>query len=227
SILIALMLCLTLGGVYATWTFTNDAADIVDVKNETLVALTNATVSGAEGTFTINSNLVLSIDQKAPGDHEAVLLYNPMVEGDDIYLTITFTPAINASSDVKKDAVDAELYFSTTTTMECYVDATGHFVVPADPENLDEGVVLKEIFVFGNKTDGAFTKNVTWSKDETTGVFSATYDLDDIKSMIQLNGKIILDTKADYDAFSALLNGNIVANLTDGTVNGTAGGEQG
>ena len=51
STLIALLLCVTVGGVYATWTYTSDAVDIMDVTKEAVIELENATTSGAAGTF--------------------------------------------------------------------------------------------------------------------------------------------------------------------------------
>lgn len=223
SALIALLLCVTVGGVYATWSFVDPAADIVDKKHETLVTLTDAETVGAAGTFTISSNLVLTIDQEAPDSHKAVLVFSPQNEGDEIYLKITFTPSESASQDIKDNGVDAELYFKTTTTMECYTDAEGHLVVPADPENLEPGVEKKPIFDFGNYgSNNTFDNKVTWER-QNDGTFTATYDLDTLESIIQLNGTIILDTKLDYDTFSALLNGNIGAYITDGQINGAEG----
>lgn len=224
SILIALLLCVTISGVYAAWSFADTSIDIVDKKHETLVTLTDVTSTSAAGTFTINSNLVLTIDQKAEGDHTAVLVFAPQNAGDDIYLTVTFTPAANASKEVKENGVEAELYFKTTTTMECYTDAEGHLVIPADPEHLDPGVIKKAIFDFGvYGSDSAFNNKITWGTPDSNGVFTVTYDEAALKDIIKLNGNIILDTKPEYDAFSALLNGNIGAYITDGQVNGESG----
>ena len=224
SVLIALLLCVTISGVYATWSFVSENSDIVDKKHETLVTLTDATTTGAAGTFTISSNLVLTIDQKAENDHTAVLVFAPQIEGEEIYLTISFTPAVNASADIKANGVQSELYFNTTSTMECFTDASGHLVIPADPENPGAGVTKKNIFTFGTfESDGNYVPNVTWEKDPSTGVFTATYDETELKNIIQLNGTIILDTKPDYDAFANLLSGNIAAHITDGKINGAEG----
>lgn len=219
SLLVALALLITVGGVYATWSFTSENSDIVDVKYESVVTLADATTSGAAGTYTISSNLVLSIDQKAEGDHTAVLRFLPATTGDEIFLDITFTPAVNAPEAVKNFGVPSELYLSTTTEMKCKV-TDGHF----DPV----GGTEQDIFLLANEANSTLEGNpdtdpyaIKWQKEGN--VFKAHYDVDDLKGMIELNGTIKLDTKADYDEFSALLNGNIVVHITDGKVNGTVG----
>ncbi|MBQ4097781.1 MAG: hypothetical protein IJC72_00590 [Clostridia bacterium] len=62
SALIALFLCVTIGGVYATWTYAG-SDDITDALYEAKVTVTDAAYSGANGTFKVESNLVLEIDQ--------------------------------------------------------------------------------------------------------------------------------------------------------------------
>ena len=45
SLLIALLICVTIGGVYATWTYTSASADIVDGTKEVVIELAGATTS--------------------------------------------------------------------------------------------------------------------------------------------------------------------------------------
>lgn len=218
SALIALFLCVTIGGVYATWTYAGND-DINDALYEAKVTVADAVYSGANGTFKVESNLVLEIDQ-ANIHHEAVLNFKPQTEGDTIYLKVTFTPNKGvASDDIVNNAVPAELYFTTTTAMEYTIDADG---------NYDATGTAVEVFKFTNPSNNRLDNTFTWTK-QADGTF--TYELDEtaLRGQIALNheelagnnpgGKLVLDTKAEHDAFRTAVSGNIVARVTDGTIN--------
>ena len=199
SILIALMLCITIGGVYATWSYAG-TNDIADQLVETKVTIANIEYKEANGTYAIESNLVLTVDQ-ANQQHEAKLVYGSN-NSDDPYIKITFTAADYASPEIKENAVPSELYFSTTTTMQY--------------ENKDGQLV--DIFWLSNTGNNQLDNTFTWTS-EGNGKFSYTLDKAAIESCIKLNGTFVLGTKAEHDAFRTALNGNIVARVTDGTVN--------
>lgn len=204
SLLIALMLCITIGGVYATWSYAG-TDDIADSFAEAKVTIANAELTGANGTYKIESNLVLTVDQKND-DHEAELVFSSN-NSEDIYLKVTFTPAANAPQTIKDNGVESELYFGTTTAMQYKVDGEG---------NYSENGTAKDIFTFTNPSDGDFSPNVEW--EETDGIFTYTLNEDDLKDMIKLSETFVLDIKAEHDAFREALNGNIVARVTDGIV---------
>lgn len=212
SALIALLLCVTVGGVYATWYYVSDSADIVDVNRETAVQLENATTTGAAGSFTIESNLRLVIDQKEYGSatnkHEAELKFTS-TDGNPVYLKVIFTPSANASESVHEVAVPAELYFTTSTAMQYKADSDG---------KLDQtNGTLKDIFLLDEKA-ATFIGDISWVK-MSDGTFTAEYGEEELADMIALNGTIILDTKTDYDHFRTHhLTGSIIANVTDGQV---------
>lgn len=205
SVLIALMLCVTITGVYATWSYAG-TDDIADAFAEAKVTIADAELTGANGTYKIESNLVLTVDQ-ANEDHEAELVFATN-NSDDIFLKVTFTPADNAPQTIKDNAVPSELYFGTTTDMQYKMDADG---------NYSETGTAKNIFTFTNPSDGEFSPNVTWNP-EADGSFTYTLDETALKSMITLSQIFVLDTKSEHDAFRTVLNGNIVARVTDGIV---------
>ena len=219
SALIALFLCVTIGGVYATWTYAG-SDDITDALYEAKVTVTDAAYSGANGTFKVESNLVLEIDQ-ANEHHEAVLNFLPQTAGDDIYLKVTFTPNKGvASDDIVENAVLAELYFTTTTVMQYTIDADG---------NYDAAGTAVDIFKFANPSNGIRDNEFTWTP-QADGTF--TYELDEAALRVQIalnheelagannpGGKLVLDTKTEHDAFRTAVAGNIVARVTDGTIN--------
>ncbi|MBQ4120882.1 MAG: hypothetical protein IJD35_02585 [Clostridia bacterium] len=205
NVLIALLLCITVGGVYATWTYAG-TNDIADAFAEAKVTIANAELTGANGTYKIESNLVLTIDQLNT-DHEAALLFSSN-NSEAIFLRVTFTPADNAPQNIKDNAVPSELYFGTTTTMEYKIDAEGNYSADGTPTS---------IFTFTNASDGVFSPNVTWNEEED-GSFTYTLDETALKAQIALSQTFVQDLKSEHDAFREVLNGNIVARVTDGTV---------
>ncbi|MBO5279778.1 MAG: hypothetical protein J6B55_01015 [Clostridia bacterium] len=206
SVLIALLLCVTIGGVYATWTYAG-TNDIADGFAETKVTIADTELTGANGTYKIESNLVLTVDQ-ANNDHEAKLVFDSNNDAE-IFLKVTFTPATNAPQDIKENAVPSELYFTTTTTMQYKMDANGNYSETGTPAN---------IFVFENPGDGELNNTFTWT-EESNGTFTYTLNVDQLKEMIKLSQTFVLDTKEEHDAFRTALSGNIVARVTDGTIN--------
>ena len=196
--LIALLLvCITITGVYAVWTYAG-TNDIADAYAEAKVTIADVELTGANGTYKIESNLVLTIDQ-ANEDHEAELVFSAN-DGQPVYLRVTFTPAANAPQSIKENGVPSELYFGTTAEMKY------------------DGV---DIFTFANSGNGVLDNIFTWTKQTEGENVSFVYELDQaaLEGMISLSKTFVLDTKAEHDAFRLALTGNIVARVTDGTVN--------
>lgn len=205
SLLVALALLITVGGVYATWSYSG-TNDIGDAYAEAKVQLAGFELTGANGTYNVESNLVLTVNQ-ANEDHEAVLEFSSN-NGNPIYLTVTFTPAANAPQIIKENAVPSELYFGVTTPMQYKMDGAG---------NYDAEGTAKDIFVFTNPYDTTFSSNVTWT-EKGDGSFTYTLDETALRGQISLSQTFVLDIKAEYDAFQAALAGNIVARVTDGVI---------
>ena len=230
SMFIAFLLCLTMTGVYATWLYAGVKTDIADVEQIMQVALEDYDFEGAAGTFYVSSNLTIKIDQ-ADGytDHRAELDYGT-TDGAEPYLLIEFEPHDNASDDVKKNAVNAELYFTLSNAMKFKIDGEGHY----DGTNGSD----TDIFTLYNYADTVFTPNITvtgkdksnqdcwqWTKDPSSGRFTCRIEGTILTDMIKLSTTFKLDTKSDYDAFNnILLSGKILAKVTDGTVNTVTGG---
>ena len=208
--LIALLLvCITITGVYAVWTYAG-TNDIADAFAEAKVTIADVELTGANGTYKIESNLVLTIDQ-ANENHESELVFDSN-DGQPIYLRVTFTPATNAPQNIKENGVPSELYFGTTTTMQYKMDAEGNYSETGTPV---------DIFTFSNPSDDELNNIFTWTKQTVGEDVSFVYELDqdDLEGMISLSQTFVLDTKAEHDAFRVALTGNIVARVTDGTVN--------
>ena len=212
SALIALMLCVTIGGVYAVWTYAG-TNDIADVFAESKITIADIEYSGAAGVYKIESNLVLTVDQ-ANEKHEAKLVF---ASNNDlpIHLTVTFTPSEDAEKTIKESAVPTEVYWGTTTTMQYKMDAEGNYSETGTPV---------DILRFDNVANNILDNHIVWTRSETPnsyGAYTFTYTMDQtaLEAAIQLNDTFVLDTKAEHDAFRVALTGNIVARVTDGTVN--------
>lgn len=220
SVLVALLLCVTIGGVYATWSYAG-TNDIADAFAEAKVTITDAELVGANGVYVVDSNLVLTVDQ-ANEDHEAKLVFASN-NGDPIFLKVTFTPSANAPQDVKDNGVLSELYFGTTVPMQYRMDAEGNFSKTGTPT---------DIFTFSNVANGELDNTFEWHAEDD-GTFTYTLDEDDLKDAIQLSRTFVLDTKQEHDVFGGHaspdpetnpdlregLVGNIIVRVTDGTVN--------
>ena len=206
SLLIALCMLLTIGGVYATWSYVG-STDIIDAFAESKVTIADAVVEGTYGIYKIDSNLVLTVDQ-ANDNHEAELVFGSNNE-QPVYLTVTFTPSVNAPKTIKENAVVSELYFGVTTPMQYKMDANGNYSESGTPV---------DIFKFKNSGNGKLDNEFVWTKNDD-GTFTYTLNADALKEQISLSQTFVLDIRAEHDAFRTALKGNIVARVTDGTVN--------
>ena len=206
SVLIALMLCITITGVYAAWSYAG-TDDIADVFAEAKVTIADVELKGANGVYHITSNLVLTVDQ-ANEEHEAELVFASNND-QPIELKVTFTPAANAPQAVKENAVLTEVYFGVTTAMQYKMDAEGNYSATGTPT---------DIFKFSNVANGELDQPITWTKNPD-GTFTYTMDQAALEEAIQLTQTFVLDLKTEHDAFREALAGNIVVRVTDGTVN--------
>ncbi len=206
SLLIALCMLLTIGGVYATWSYVG-STDIIDAFAESKVTISDAVIEGTYGIYKIESNLVLTVDQ-ANDNHETELVFGANND-QPVYLTVTFTPSVNAPKTIKENAVASELYFGVTTPMQYKMDANG---------NYSESGTAVDIFKFKNPGNGTLDNTFAWTKN-SDGTFTYTLNADALKEQIALSKTFVLDIKAEHDAFRTALAGNIVARVTDGTVN--------
>lgn len=145
---------------------------------------------------------------QANDDHEAELVFSAN-DGQEVYLKVTFTPSANAPKAIKENAVPSELYFGTTTTMQYSMDNEGNYSASGTPV---------DIFGFKNPGNEELDNVFEWT-EEADGSFTYELDVDDLKEQIYLSQIFVLDIKAEHDAFREALAGNIVARVTDGTVN--------
>ena len=191
SLLIALILCVTIGGVYATWTYTETTNVADDTVNMSL-NLTKATTDGSYGTYeiTTSSDFAMVIDPKEGTEHVTALY----ITGD---ITITFTPAQYAPTDVKKNAVPSTFQFAlssgTTTSGYTAWDFEGQSMIALAHNDAEE---------------------IEWSEPDENGVFSYVISAADLANHIRLT-EITLDTLTKYNRYGGAL-GQISITVSDG-----------
>lgn len=188
SFLIALCTLLTVGGVYATWTYmeTNNVAD------ETIhmaVNLGNVEFAGSYGTYVVNADNVKMTIDPAEGTTHNTALY---VTGE---LVITFTTNINAPDAIKQNGVDSTFQFSLGTGTWEY-----------------EG---QQILTIPHSEAHAFEWE---SRTEENGIVTFTYTMsaEELAAHFEL-ANILLDTHAKYLTYNAAL-GQIDVVVSDGIV---------
>ncbi len=191
SMLVALVLCITIGGVYAQWYYAENATVTEDVNKA--VTLAPVTQAGSIGTYEVGyTDFSLVIDQTAPGDYtpELDIIAAPEKAGD---LTIKFIPEIIASEDAKTNGIETTVTFSSNLQHEgtdIFTFSTGFAVHKA------------------NCTEAGCYKWV--ALNDGSGAFLVTIPMADLSTHIMLNYTVPLDTYAKYQAFGESLKNGVV-----------------
>ena len=108
SFLILVCMLLTIGGVYATWTYTQ-STDVADEAINLSMNLTKVTYIGAYGSYEVDATgLTMIVDPKEGTTHTTALYM-------DGKIVITFTPNTYAPETVKENAVDSTFEFSSSS----------------------------------------------------------------------------------------------------------------
>lgn len=178
SLLIALALCLTISGVYATWVY-SQSDDVADITGANAITMTEATFTGTYGTYSVDtSKLSMQIDPKEGTAHVTSLI----ISGN---LTITFTPNTYAPDDVKENGVDSTFAFSLSNSAWNY-DNQAIMTVNTDKHDI----------IWTNGENGTFTYTISaetlsnyLSLTEFTLDTKADYDAFD---KILTNGQVVI-----------------------------------
>lgn len=127
-----MILCVTIGGVYATWTYTQNT-DVADETINMTMNLTDVAYSGSYGTYKVDTtSLKLKIDPKENTTHTTALY----IEGE---IVITFTPNSVAPEKVKKEGVASTFKFGLTNSSWTYEGKNIVTLAHSDAENITWG----------------------------------------------------------------------------------------
>ncbi len=200
-ILSLLLAVLTIGGVYAAWTFADDGA--IDRKGQsiTVTLATKNETALTMGSFSLvpSDDFSISIDQMAEGDHRTKLVITGSIK-------IVFTPDPNAPIDIREHAVKAEYYFAVSESLK-YTDPS------------DDVPTEKPIFTVATAThyDIASTDDAEaatkWTQNGNAFEYEITKTM--LESYISMN-VFSIDSSAEYATFNAILrDGNITLYIND------------
>ncbi len=154
SLLIAFAMLVTVGGVYATWTYTQ-ATDVADEAVNMSLNLSTVTYVGTYGTYEIDqSGVTMTIDPKEGTTHTTALY----ITGD---LVVKFTPNTYAPTEIKENGVDSTYTFSLANTSWKYENTN---IVSLNNATGDVS--------WTKEADGTFTK--TFSATELSSIINLT-----------------------------------------------------
>ncbi len=190
SVLVALILCVTVGGVYAAWTYAADAG-LTETVNKS-VTIAPVSQAGSIGQYEVGyTEFSLVIDQTSntnPVDYTPKLVIRQ--ESDDGSLNFKFTPSDVASDDVRTNAITSHVEFSSTLNYEN--KAMFAFHAQIDIGTADSAAAVK----WTAQGDGSFTCEISHAE---------------LANYITLAYTEKLDTFAKYQAFEAALKNGTVS----------------
>lgn len=172
SILVALILCVTIGGVYATWMYPGN--DITQVIQPVSNVMAEADFTGSFGTYHTDSNtLRVVVDQESSTSFKAVLKY----EGE---MVVKFTPHANIS-DAQRDAA-----------LGATVSVTGSDLPTAKYAD-------KQIW---NLADTTITLDDSrWELSDDQTYYTCKIACSELANIITLANDFVLPTIDDYNQF--------------------------
>jgi len=199
SLLISLILCVTIGGVYATWQYAN-TADTIE-KDVSLAVGMEYEHSGAAGTFAIemaNSLTPFIIDQESTTSYKAVLR-----APHSIYLT--FTPNANSTDDIVEKGIDAYFWFTNGSGLADYKYGTDQIFTYSKANGSANAMKIGKI----GTAQGDTTCVGVFSKINVNGVEKIACDITSllVDEVITL-GDFTLTTFDDFTAFKSCLTYN-------------------
>ena len=204
SILVALILCVTIGSVYATWFYAETTMQDVahEFKN---LGITDVDTNAQTGRISVTDTLILKIDDNS-GNH---------VPGWDTDVTeatagnikIVFVPNSGASNTSFKCVftIENNIYNGQPIFTFADIDITESALIGS--QKISETEFTYRVDGVGNiMEDGTVTGNLIGSAEKTI-------TLNSITSRLSVNDAIALPTIADYNAYKTALS-NVVLKLT-------------
>lgn len=187
TMLIALILCVTIGGVYATWTY--QGGDVQQLHQHFNVYMGAVDNDEAKGVLkTVINALSIKLDD-ANNDYNA----EAVVTG---YLEFVFSPKTHASDDVRENGVDLTFTVEQTDPAIQY-EGSNVFKITNGTAELGKGVLIT--------TENATTLSPhNTDLSEHIGSFYYIIEATTLNAMISTD--ISLPTYEDYIAMEKILN---------------------
>lgn len=208
SVLIALVLCVTIGGVYAAWNYSQGDTASVNVSRE--INMAQVVTNGTKGTITATpqNNFAFLVDDIANDpdpDNEGSFIdikYKAVLVGTgDIKINFTANPGADQTTKDYGVKMIATITLSAKDNLKYSDPHTSQDVVPITVRE-GENVI-------------ALAKNTNNKNNNPDITDEATITAQEIVSCLEL-ANVILDTKAENDAFhTALKDYTIVITISE------------
>lgn len=185
SLIAAMALCVTIGGVYATWNYAQGSVETA--QDFIRPTMTEAITDGTKGKIAINFNGITAKIDDANNDHQAELTWI-VPDGGKNYIEVTFTPSVGVDEAVSNNGIKMSYTISVTDNWT-YED--------------------KQILTVETGTVQGQEISYTAGSGVTGPTKSFKIYVSDLKDLIKL-GTFSLPTHQDYLDFQTALNrGNI------------------
>ncbi len=207
SVLIALVLCVTIGGVYAAWNYSQGDTASVNVSRE--INMAQVVTNGTKGTITATpqNNFAFLVDDIAndtpngDGTYTDIKYKAVLVGTGDIQINFTANPGADQTTKDYGVKMIATITLSAKDNLKYSDPHTSQDVVPITVREGENVIAL-----------GENTNNKNNNPDITN---EAKITAQEIVDCLEL-ANVILDTKAENDAFhTALKDYTIVITISE------------
>jgi len=142
TLLLALIVCVTVGSVYAAWIYTGSTVSVAE--RPLSHGMATATTNGDIGILTVvHNDIDIKIDQTAVGDYRAKLVITGSIQ-------VKFTPNDGAPEDAVNNAVPAQMTVYATNVNENLYEGSPIYVINTPSVDL----------TWVKQTDGTFLATV-------------------------------------------------------------------
>ncbi|MBO5889328.1 MAG: hypothetical protein J6Q58_04235 [Clostridia bacterium] len=184
SLFIALILCVTIGGVYATWYYANSQNEIA--HDVTLAVGIDYSFTGTSGTLRIvveDSLTPFKVEPIDEDNYKAQLVNNKAAK-------LVFTPYTNASNDIKNNGIDVYWYFNNADALTACTFDTDDSTATAE----------QQVFTYNQASGKANRLLITKDKFDKQSDGTFVYDMS-----ADLLGSITMAdfTLVNYDRYAA------------------------
>ena len=202
SLLLVLAVLLSVGGVYATWTYASTDA-ISAVSTTASITLTGVTEEGAVayGAYSIDAtSMALQVDQDESRLFNTVLEHvNPDAPGA---IVITFTASGTAPFDIQENGVTS--YFYPDHSIEDAKFDDGHGAGARSIFYFEDATGYHTIYPVGEGLAGDGSDEWKPAPGES-GKFTFTIPADEFLAHHFKHNVFVLDTRTLYDAFDVAM----------------------
>lgn len=236
SLIICLILIVSIGGVYATWSYVSEGDQAFTTSPQS-VKLDGITDGGLVGNYTITANFEdFLIDQNKGTDstpsvyHKAVL--KPIFTDNAATtpeLSINFAPTATASKDILENGVTTYVWFDLTTEMKFTVDENGFYKEDGTSTDIFKLTHDEDNFITihpANTTDEELAtfaedgkEHLRWTKSgevftvKLVGTGTAHTNLENVVGI----NNFVIDTPDVHTLFKNVLNGDIRCTVSNKT----------